>query len=154
MRHWTKLFYKGDKFSMDTMEPDSPFQDWLQDQLDKRGWNMAELARQVSAAIGREVKQSAISQIMLRKNRLGAKMAIAIAKGLGVSEDIVLEKGGLKSPNKNTISEAGQELLNIFDRMTEDDQQLLTAHARTIDQHRNRRRNSDKSGNTAKGKPR
>lgn len=139
---------------MDTMEPNSPFQEWLQEQLDNRGWNMAELARRASEGTGRNIGQSAISQVMLRKNRLGVKLATAIAKALGVSEDTVLEKGGLKSPNKNTISEAGQELLNIFDRMTEDDQQLLTAHARTIDQHRNRRRNSDKSGNAAKGKPR
>jgi len=137
---------------MDTMQPDSPFQDWLQEQLDTRGWNMAELARRASEETGRNIGQSAISQVMLRKNRLGVKLATAIAKALEVSEDVVLEKGGLKSPNNFAISEAGQELLNIFDRMNEDDQQLLMAHARTISQHR--RRNRDKSNFAAKGKPR
>lgn len=136
---------------MDTMQPDSPFQEWLQAQLDKRGWNMAELARRASEATERNIGQSAISQVMLRKNRLGAKLAVAIAKALDVSEDIVLEKGGLKSPNKQFISEAGQELLSLFDKMNEDDQQLLTAHARTISQHR--RRNRDKPNNE-KDKPR
>lgn len=136
---------------MGTMQPDSPFQEWLQAQLDKRGWNMAELARRASEATERNIGQSAISQVMLRKNRLGAKLAVAIAKALDVSEDIVLEKGGLKSPNKQFISEAGQELLSLFDKMNEDDQQLLTAHARTISQHR--RRNRDKPNNE-KDKPR
>lgn len=130
---------------MDTMDENSGFQDWLQAELDKRTWNMAELARQASTP-ERPISQSAISQVMLKKNRLGVKLASAIARALELPEDIVFEMGGLKSPSKRDESGIMRELALIFSHLDTEDQQLLIAQARLIRKHRRRNRDESSPG--------
>lgn len=52
------------------------FADWLREELNKRQWNHAELARRSGVA------QTQISRVIARKRGAGPELCIAIAKGL------------------------------------------------------------------------
>lgn len=115
-----------------TKDLDSPFQDWLAEELEKRGWTMAELARHAG------VHQSAIGQVVRKSKALGIKLAQDIAKALDIPEDIVLVMGGLKSDTGDQPTIAENELLYIFRKFDEDERGLLISQARAILRHRRR----------------
>jgi len=121
-----------------TKDLDSPFQDWITEELNKRGWTMAELARHAG------VHQSAIGQVMRKSKALGVKLAQSIAAALDVPEDIVFEMGGLKSTTGDKPTIAENELLYIFRKFDVDERDLLISQARAILRHR--RRNNASSG--------
>ena len=77
------------------METDN-FANWLQNELDKRGWNQAELARKSGA------KTASISRVMTGTRNIGPDLAISIALALGLPADIVYEKAGLLPKNNKS----------------------------------------------------
>jgi transcriptional regulator with XRE-family HTH domain len=70
------------------------FAEWLDSELDKRGWTRAELARRAG------VNQSTISMAYSGQRNVGVDLAVAIARGFGdISIETVFRMSGLLPPN-------------------------------------------------------
>lgn len=117
---------------MNTKDVNSPFQPWLAKEMDKRGWDAAELARRSG------VNQSAIGQVISEKRALGAKLASAIAKALDMPESIVFQLAGLTQQEEGGPTLTENELMYIFRTLDDEDQKLLMSQARAIQRHRRR----------------
>jgi len=63
-----------------TMDDTNPFVEWLQEQLQEKGWTVAELARRA------DTPQSGLVNIVNRQKNLGIDVAKRIARALGISQ--------------------------------------------------------------------
>jgi transcriptional regulator with XRE-family HTH domain len=72
------------------------FADWLQEELNKRLWTHAELARRCY------VQTTQISRVIARKRKAGPDLCIAIAKGLNLPREEIFRARGwlLREPEK------------------------------------------------------
>lgn len=78
------------------------FVDWLQAELDKRGWNQATLARA-------GISSSHVSRIMNRERDVGEDSCRVIAKLFGMPEEEVFRRAGLLSEKRGDA--AGEALI-------------------------------------------
>src|SRR6266498_5116197 len=69
---------------------DTPFNDWLLEQMTERGWTQADLAR--ASGLNR---QSISDYINLRRTNPEPEALVAIAHGLNISPITVFRKAGL-----------------------------------------------------------
>lgn len=123
-----------------TLDADSPFHKWFQDELDERHWTVADVAREASDKLGKQVFPSGIGQILRRQKRLALTSARYIAAGLGVPVDLVMEMGGLKAPAPK-INREHTYLLSIFDDLSEESQQQLLAQAKFLRSRESKKHN-------------
>ena len=74
---------------------------WLQTELDKRGWNPYDLARQTKAS-GYKISRSQLSHVLKKTREAGPEACIAIAHALGLSREEVFRARGwlLREPEK------------------------------------------------------
>lgn len=112
------IFPKGNNYlPMDTLS------EWLQEQMDERGWDQAELARQS------KVKPASLSRVMTGRRGLGPRMGGKIAKALNVDENIVFEKAGIMV--SKTPGDPGEsELKNIYHALNHSNRGDLIDYAR------------------------
>lgn len=73
------------------------FADWLQNELNKRGWTQGDLVYQIKAAGGKS-SNAQMSYILNRKRKATGENCIAIAGGLGVSREEVFRARGWLLP--------------------------------------------------------
>jgi len=66
----------------------SGFQQWLQGQLDARGWSGAELARRA------KISRPHVSRILTGENKPGLESVEGIARALGIPTESVMREAG------------------------------------------------------------
>lgn len=69
------------------------FADWLQQQLDERGWNQADLV-DTARARGYKITAAQISRILSREQDAGVSACISIAHGLQIPREEVFRQRG------------------------------------------------------------
>jgi transcriptional regulator with XRE-family HTH domain len=74
------------------------FAEWLQREMDRRGWDQAETARKAG------VTRATINRALSETRRPGTRTCMGIAKAFGVDEDEVLSRAGHRS-GKPTIDD-------------------------------------------------
>jgi len=111
------------------------FNDWLEKELDSRGWSRAELARRSN------LNPSTLSMIRSHKRGAGVETCRAIAKGLRLPETDVLRAAGLMAPDRS-VDPVVSELLVLAGKLPADDQQDLIDLARAKLERRERAKKS------------
>lgn len=76
------------------MDKNEEFRDWLADQLKRRVWRQADLARESGLA------SSVVSNIINGKRRVGKTTLLAISRALRLPPELVFEKAGILPPKK------------------------------------------------------
>ena len=99
------------------------FTDWLQEELDKREWNKADLARHIGFG------ESSISHIFVGIRKPGMGMCKAIAKEFGLPARVVYEKAGLL-PKDVTIDPVTEEVVYIISQLPPDKREEKLAELR------------------------
>lgn len=123
------------EFKLSTIEPKTrmtmyssmnavEFSGWLQDEMNKRGWNNSELARRAG------VTRGAIGNVLRGDRRPGSDLAAAIAKAFGMRPDEVFQIAGIL-PDLN-IGNPAKEIAYITDQLSLDRQQQLIDFARYL----------------------
>jgi transcriptional regulator with XRE-family HTH domain len=86
---------------------DKTFPQWLQDEMDKRGWTQADLHR----ASG--LRRGTISGVLNELRNPGFEFCEAIARALGLPADVVFRQAGLlpPAPKADPVTELGIHLL-------------------------------------------
>ena len=111
------------------------FTDWLDNELNKRHWNRAELARQIN------MTEPALSHIYSddpkSKRKPGVDMCRAIAKAFGMPPEMVFRQAGLL-PSIEADTSQYEELKHWFSQMSEDERDLFLQQGRLLIEHRNR----------------
>lgn len=102
----------------------SEFAEWLEGEIQKRGWRAADLARE--ARIGRPT----LSHILSGIRNAGPDVALAIARALDLPPEQVFRKAGilpeLPGPENDPTF---RQLLDIARNMTPDERQELLDYA-------------------------
>jgi len=78
------------------------FISWLENELEKRGWDRAELARRAGLAT------STVTRILNQERRPGPEFCRAIAKALGYPQWFVFFKAGLLEDSPNDFIEKAE----------------------------------------------
>lgn len=96
------------------------FSKWLQERINSKGYNQAELARRAN------VSRAAINGILTGSRGIGNDLCSAIARGLELPEIVVFIAAGIiKSPPG--YNEDLEVLTDIFTQMTDDEQEEFLA---------------------------
>jgi transcriptional regulator with XRE-family HTH domain len=92
---------------------DFDFSEWLNKQLDQRGWSQGELARRAG------ISQGAISNVLSGKREPGADFCMKVAQALGEAPEKVLKLAGILPASEAEIREIRtEEMLAIYRTMT------------------------------------
>ncbi|MHB9133540.1 MAG: helix-turn-helix domain-containing protein [Armatimonadota bacterium] len=101
------------------------FTAWLQEQLDRRGWDQAELARRS------RITNAHISRIMSGENQAGPEASLKIARALHLPPEDVFRHAGLL-PRSKATPEGSEELLYYYSNLDKEDQRRVLAMARAV----------------------
>lgn len=94
------------------------FGDWLNDELTKRGWSQAELARRA------KVSRTSISDVISGKARIGANVAKAVAKALTIPEEEVFRKANIL-PKADPVNDYASRLAHRIAQLPVAEQEFL-----------------------------
>lgn len=94
------------------------FSAWLQQEIDTRGWNQAELHR-ISG-----LSRTIISDVLSDKVSPGYNFYIAVGKALHIPGDMVMRLAGLLPPVSEK-TENHEMFLYILDQLNESDQETI-----------------------------
>ena len=83
------------------------FTDWLQLELDKRGWSQSDCARAC------DLNRAVINKLLNGKCRPQPVTLIAIAKGLRIPVEVAYRAAGLLPPSSDG-DDATQEVIHLF----------------------------------------
>jgi transcriptional regulator with XRE-family HTH domain len=83
------------------------FAEWLQSELDKRGWSQSDCARAC------ELNRAVINKLLNGKSRPQPVTLLAIARGFKIPAEIVYRAAGLL-PTSNDSDDTTRELIHIF----------------------------------------
>jgi transcriptional regulator with XRE-family HTH domain len=83
------------------------FVDWLEDEMKRRGWAPAELAK----AAG--MYPSTLSRILTRERSAGPEACNALAKALGLAPAVVFQRAGIMDPSPLTGIERDELLSQL-----------------------------------------
>lgn len=91
---------------------EADFSTWLQDQLNERGWDQADLVRRSG------VSQSQVSRIMTGMRKPGPEVSRAIARALHITSDEVFRVAGILPPkNVNLTTDDQRALDELIDKI-------------------------------------
>ena len=94
------------------------FSSWLQNELEKRGWSQADLARM--SGLNRQVISTYINR---QRTKPDSEMLNAIARALRLPSRVVFEAAGILAPEKDVqLSPNKSRLLKMLDDI--DDEEL------------------------------
>jgi len=109
------------------------FPDWLDEQLQYRGWTRTELSQRAGFS------SSTLSLIFSNQRNAGVDVCRAIAKALRMPESEVFRAAGLLAPDPGKVDDPQiDEILRLAANLTEDDRQDLIDLARSIITRRER----------------
>jgi transcriptional regulator with XRE-family HTH domain len=92
------------------------FSEWLDTELNNRGWTRAELARRAG------VHQSTISMAYSGQRNVGPDLAESIARAFGIQPEEVFRVAGLLPPSKDEKSDNREEIMFFYDQLSPEDQ--------------------------------
>lgn len=96
------------------------FSDWLLEQLRERKWSQAQLAR----ASG--LTPQAISNYINRNVQKPDEDALAaLARGLKLPVQTVYRAAGMYLPSQSNFDEETEQMVHIFEQLTEEDQEAV-----------------------------
>jgi len=101
------------------------FNDWLHDELNKRGWSNLELSKRSGVAT------STISMIVSGQNKPGYNFCVRISRPLKLPPEIVLRKAGLL-PKKPEDNELNEQLLFLFEKLPSEQKSLVLLMIRAL----------------------
>jgi transcriptional regulator with XRE-family HTH domain len=101
------------------------FASWLQQEMNKRGWNNSELARRAG------VTRGAIGNVLRGDRNTGSELCLAISKALNIPPETVFRAAGLFPPER-TPEEKYEELLSILDTFTEEQRKDVLRYVRFV----------------------
>jgi len=117
MRNCRKLYRRGYTVSVtSSSDPENGFVQWLQEQLDARGWTAQEMAQRAGLA------QATVSNVLNRKRSAGVEFVRAIADVLDVSQIDVFRIAGLIDEELLDDAKAAQEYLRLLAAIKDDDE--------------------------------
>jgi len=99
---------------------DNYFSEWLKQELDKRNWKQADLAR------ASQLDSAVISNLMNGKRRSGENTARAIAHALKLPVDLVFEKANMLPP-KPDLSPIKRKLAHLAEALPDSDVEMAIA---------------------------
>lgn len=103
-----------------TVEMDT-FSAWLVQELDKRGWNQAELHRKSS------LSKTVISDVIAEKALPGFEFCIGVAKAFKIPADLVMRLAGLL-PATSELTSQKEQLIHLFDQLPPDEKEDLISY--------------------------
>lgn len=94
------------------------FNEWLQQELNRRGWNVADLAKRAEM-YGYPISQPQLWRILSGDRQAGPDACISIAYGLGVSREEVFKARGwlLREPEQLTTTNDDPQLVKVVSRL-------------------------------------
>lgn len=98
------------------------FPNWLQDELNERGWSQSDLARESG------IMPASISRILQGTRNPGPEACTAIANALGFPVETIFRVAGLL-PERVDIDEETQQMMHLFEQLADDDQEALISLA-------------------------
>ena len=101
------------------------FTGWLQDELNRRGWDQAELARRA------DVAQSHLSRVMSQLRNPGPDFCRAIARAFRVPPEDVFRRAGLLPPEPE-MKATYREALHLFAQLPEELQRMVLVQMRAL----------------------
>lgn len=104
---------------------DTSFEDWLQTELDERGWSQAELIRRSKNKIG----SGSLSDIFSGRRKIGLDLATAIAEAFEMPVVLVLQAAKLIPPDHELTDEI-LKIVHLLEKMTEEEQKEFLAYVR------------------------
>lgn len=103
-----------------TLNPNSDFVEFIEAELEKRGWNWSSLARHAGMSTG------TLSNIVTGGRTPGPETCNSIARALKLSPSLVFVKAGIMDPDPNVeYSVRARELMLNFDSLSSDDQTIV-----------------------------
>lgn len=102
---------------------DKSFVEWLEGELNDRGWNSSELARRSG------VSQSAISLVLNGERNPGNSFCDGIARAFKIPPDTVYQMAGLLPVKPNDDSTVS-EITHIYHELNDENRQDLLDYAR------------------------
>ncbi len=106
------------------MVSEKGFTDWLDEELARRNWRPADLAR----AAG--ISSATISHLYSGARKPGPEVAVAIAKGLNLPPEYVFRQAGLLPPRTEVEEDLSfQQILAIMQDMTEEERKEIVDYA-------------------------
>ena len=110
------------------------FSDWLNDQMNSRGWRAVDLANAAN------LPSATVVRILNGDRNAGPDAAVKIAKALSLSPEHVFRQAGLLPPETNGAPSAAlQELTDILRDASEADRREIIEYALWFLRRRNRR---------------
>lgn len=118
---------------------ETTFSEWLQKQMDDRGWTQAELARRSKTTT------ATISRLLSGSRNVGPDMCVSIAGALKLSPDIVYRAAGLL-PDRLEDADESREIANIYTSLNDVNREdvLEFARHRLSKQERDERKKNGK----------
>lgn len=99
------------------------FSEWINAELNQRGWSVRELARRAGVSHG------AINNVINELRKPGSELCSGIAKALKVPpEEVFRHAGILPKASEKTVNM--QEMVYLFDQLEDDDQRNVIAMLR------------------------
>ena len=104
------------------------FGEWLVEELNRRSWNLADLARKANTS------GASISRVINGDRNPGPELCRSIAKALGYNEEYVFRKAGLLSKTSSAVEDqieklSLRELIDLFEKMTPDQREEIVDYA-------------------------
>ena len=99
----------------------SKIQNYLQDELDKRGWSMSEMGRRAG------ISPAQVANVVGGRSQAGADFCIGIARALQVSPVHLLELAGVIPRQPQPADPEARRLLDAWYRLSEDERRVLLA---------------------------
>ena len=119
------------------------FNQWLNNELDKRNWSASDLAR--AAGVGR----SSISMVLNQNRGIGPELCLAIARALKYPPKVVFEAAGLLPPEPD-IDAGFEEWAYMLSQLPERDRDELLQIAR-LKLERQEKEEQERLANKKKG---
>lgn len=91
---------------------------FLEQELERRGWKQADLARNANMDTGM------VSNIMSGKRNIGPATGVAIAQALNIAPEILFRKAGLL-PDVPENTAQTEQLLHLFNQLNEADKATI-----------------------------
>lgn len=101
------------------------FVNWLEKQLQVRGWKPSDLAHAAKISTG------TLSNILNRTRRAGPATCLAIAQALAVPPEQVFRRADLL-PAESAVDERKRELIYLYDQLDAETQAILRVIARAL----------------------
>lgn len=119
------------------------FAEWLNEQLDIRGWRQADLIRASAKSGGNPLHSGYLSKILNSERQPGVKVVRQIALGLDLPEEEVQRRAGLLSIKKqqpeSKTAPRTQEAVREYDKLTDEEQESILQQMKGLNALKGRR---------------